>query len=177
MKKALLLLGVLFLWACPNPTTGKTDPYLTARIVINQAQTAVALADGIFNQWLLGQADAVKAKESAAKYQKIKTGVANGLQLAYSGVDIAEQADEDPDIAKLLAQADTAWKDLSKLLGDLLGDGSVAVEVPGLATIPAPQPTNPDGGATSPPAIGKTTLAMTAAPNPLTALPKSLIPK
>jgi hypothetical protein len=121
MKKLMMSLAALSLLvtACPNPETGKVDPYLTARTVILQAQTAISLADGIFHQWLLGQ-EADKAKAAEARYYKIKTAVVNGLKLAMDGVDIAEKAKKDPDVATLLAAADKAWQDLQKFLSDLL---------------------------------------------------------
>jgi hypothetical protein len=177
MKRlALAMLAALFIWGCPDPTTGKIDPYLTARTIINQAQTALALADGIFNQWLLGQTDAEKAKKAQETYVRTKTAVANGLQIAYKGVDIAQQAKTDPDVAKLLAQADGAWKALSKFLGDLLAKGDTPVVVAlgegdaegGTA---ASQPATTSGG------VGKKTSALTAKANPMDALPSSLIPK
>ena len=68
MKRAftfLIVVGLLGppLSGCPNPETGKIDPYLTAKTIINQAQTALSLADGIFNQWLIStkKEDAVLA--------------------------------------------------------------------------------------------------------------------
>lgn len=117
MKRAVIL--AILLTSCPNPTTGKVDPYLTARTVITQAGTAVALADGIFNQWVLNQPED-KAKEVKAKYLRIKTAVLNGLQMALDGVDIAEKAKKDPNVTTLLAAADKAWQDLQKLISDLM---------------------------------------------------------
>jgi phage I-like protein len=119
-RAALAVVAALLLWGCPNPETGKVDPYLTARTIILQMQTATALADGIFNQWLLGQPEGEAKDATEAKYLKIKTAVLNGLQLALDGVDIAEQAKKDPDITKLLEAADAAWQDLQKFLSDLL---------------------------------------------------------
>lgn len=163
MKRlALAFMAVMMMVACPDPLTGKIDPYMTARTVINQAGVSLALADGIFNQWLLAQSDVEKAKKTQATYVQIKTAVANGLQVAYVGVGIAEQAKKDPDISKLLAEADNAWKALSKLLGGLLGAGDSEVTV-ALATAPASQPAT---GSKAP----------LAKINPMDYLPKSLIP-
>ena len=175
MKRLILTLLVAMLsWGCPDPQTGKIDPYLTARTIILQANTSLALADGIFNQWLLAQTDAEKAKKTQAIYEKTRTAVSNGLQLALNGVDIAQQAKEDPDIAKLMAQADEAWKSLSKFLGDLLdkGDPGVTVALAEGSTegsTPASQPAAAGG-------VGVKRSAVKVKPSPLNALPKSLVP-
>ena len=119
MKRSLAALFVLSLIACPGPT-GKVDPWLTARTIINQTQSAVVLADVIFQQYLLGQPEGDQKEQTKAKYLKIKQAVVNGLKLAYDGVGIAEQAKTDPDVTKLLEKANEAWADLQKLLADLL---------------------------------------------------------
>lgn len=162
MKRvALAIAAALLVWGCPNPETGKIDPYLTAHTVINQASLALPIAEGIFNQWLYQQTDAEKAKKAQLTFAKVKTAVANGFKLAHDGVDIAKQAKEEPDVAKLLAQADTAWKDLYKFLDDLLAAGD-----PGVTVAVGP-------GATSQPAGTKPPLAKV---NPMDSLPKSIIP-
>jgi len=171
MKKLILVVLVACgLAACPDPQTGKVSPYLTARTIINQANTALALADGIFTQWMLGQADAEKAKKAQTTYVRVKTAVANGLQVAYAGVGIAEQAKRDPDVAKLLAQADEAWKALSKLLGGLLGAGDPGVTV--VLAAGSPPASQPAAKGT----VGSKTSALTTKSSPLNALPASLIP-
>jgi hypothetical protein len=173
MKRLVLaVLLALVAWGCPNPETGKVDPYLTARTIILQANTALALADGIFNQWLLGQSDAEKAKKVQATYQKVKTSVANGLQLALNGVAIAQQAKEDPDVKKLMAEANNAWGNLRKFLEDLLAkpEDAALVAVAGGTAAPASQPatTKTSGG------IASKTSALTSKKSPLDALPKKL---
>lgn len=177
MKKLILILVIaLVAVGCPDPQTGKIDPYLTARTIILQANTSLALASGIFAQWLLGQSDSEKAKKTQAIYEKTRTAVSNGLQLALNGVAIAQQAKEDPDVAKLLAQADKAWQSLSKLLGDLLAKGDPGVTV-ALAegdtegSMAASQPATTSGG------VGVKRSAVKVKLSPLMALPKSLIPE
>lgn len=165
MKK-LFMLAAFLLVGCPNPETGKVDPYLTARTVINQANIAVALSDGIFNQWLLGQTDVEKAKKAQAAYQKIKTGVVNGLQLALNGVAIAEQAKTDPNITDLMAIANEAWGNLRKFLEVLLAKPEDAALVT-VDTAPTSQPSTTSGG------VGVKTRAMTVK-SPLDTLPKKL---
>lgn len=122
--KMVMVLALLMMipveMGCPDPVTGQVDPYLTARTIILQANTALALADGIFGQWVLGQSDVEKAKKAQAIYTKSKTGVANGLQLALNGVAIAQQAKTDPDITKLMAEANKAWINLRKFIEDLM---------------------------------------------------------
>jgi hypothetical protein len=173
MKRLVLcLVAALFVWGCPDPQTGKIDPYLTAHTIINQASLALPIAQGIFNQWLLAQTDAEKAKQAQLKFEQIKTAVSNGLVLAHNGVDIAKQAKEDPDVSKLLAQADEAWKSLYKFMDDLLGKGDTPIVVAlGGGSQPASQPTTTSGG------VGVKHAAVTVKPSPLMALPKTLIPK
>lgn len=124
MRRATLAVATALLVGCPNPDTGKVDPYITARAIILQVHTAVSLADGIFQQWAVGQPSGEELEKTKAIYYKIKTAVFNGIQLALDGVDIAEQAKEDLDVNKLLEKADAAWKDLQKFLSDLLSKTS-----------------------------------------------------
>jgi hypothetical protein len=132
MKKLILTLMVALLaWGCPDPQTGKIDPYLTARTIILQANTALSVADGIFQQWLLGQSDQEKVAKAQKTYTLAKSGVTNGLQMALNGVNIAEQAKKDPDIKKLMSEANEAWTSLRKFLEDLFAP-----------TPPASQPTS-----------------------------------
>lgn len=121
MKKLLMALVAVFIVGCPNPQTGKTDPWLTARAVILQARNALPIADSLFMQWTFGQSDEKTVKEKSALFYKIKTGVLDGFQVALDGVDIAEQAKKEPDVTKLLAQANKAWADLHTMIGNLLG--------------------------------------------------------
>lgn len=176
MKRlALCLVLALLAWGCPDPQTGKIDPYLTAHTVINQASLALPIAEGIFNQWLYQQTDVEKAKKAQLSFEKIKTAVANGLKLAHDGVDIAKQAKEDPDVSKLLAQADSAWTDLYKFLDDLLAPGDTPI------VVAVGEGTAEGGGAASQPAtsggVGVKTSAVKVKPSAMMALPKSLIPK
>lgn len=161
MRLVMAILAATIAWACPDPQTGKIDPYLTARTIINQANTALALSDGIFNQWLLAQTDMEKAKEIQLKYQKIRTAVANGLQLALNGVAIAEQAKKDPDIKLLMAEANKAWDNLRQFLEDLLSKP----DAPAVATGPTTQPSTSE--------VRSTTHALTVK-DPLKNLPKKL---
>jgi hypothetical protein len=129
MKQTILATVLAFsLTGCPGPG-GKVDPWLTARTIITQTQTAMALSDGIFNQWKLTQPED-KAKEAEAKYLKIRNTVLNSLQLALDSVDIAEQAKKDLDIKKLMEKANAAWADLQKLLSDLLGGSEQPASMP-----------------------------------------------
>lgn len=166
MKRALQAVFVVCVVAgCPDPKTGKLNPYLTARTIINQASLSLPVAEGIFNQWAAQQADVEKRIKAQLKFARVKTAVANGIRLAHHGVNIAEQAREDPNAAKLLAHADAAWKDLYRFLDSLLvsGDSEVVVVV-------GPRP---DSGG---PTVGAKKSALSMKGSPLLALPVSLIP-
>lgn len=168
MKRALLLAAVLLL-GCPGPD-GKIDPYLTAHTVINQAALALPIAQGIFNQWALSQTDQEKVKAAKLVFEKVCTAVANGLKVASDGVDIAKVAKETPDVAKLLAQADMAWKDLYKFLDDLLAKGADGITV-ALAEGAAPPTSQPAAG------VGVKRSAVKVSKSPMSYLPQSLVPK
>lgn len=119
IRARLLLVALLLLVGCPGPG-GKVDPYATARTVINSMQFSVSFADAIFNQWAIKQTDPAKVKAASEKYAYIRLLVLDGLQAALKGVDIAEQAKKDPDMTKLMDQAELAWKDVRVFLADLL---------------------------------------------------------
>lgn len=169
MKRAaqlfLLLVAVGMLAGCPNPATGKTDPWLTAKTIINQSKMGVPVADVIFTQWKLSQTDQQKVAEAEAKYVKIKLAVINGLQVAYDGVVIAEQAKTDPDMAKLMDQAEKAWQDLRKFIEDLLKPEPA----------PTTQPATPKARAPSPLPTPKPVVKLEEID--LKVLPKTLLPK
>jgi hypothetical protein len=173
MKRLPLVLAVavlgLVISGCPAVSSVKRDPYLVAHTVINQASLALPIAEGIFNQWVYTQDDLKKVRKAKLTFAKIKTLVANGLKLAHDGVYIAEQAKEDPDVVKLLLQADTAWDDLRQFLGTLLDDGDHGIITEGaeeVATESTP------GGVD----VSVRMLAMTSKKNPMDALPVSIIP-
>jgi len=173
MKRLVLsLAAALLLWGCPDPQTGKVDPYLTAHTVINQLSLALPIAQGIFNQWLYAQTDAEKIKSAQLTFAKICTAVSNGFKIAHDGVDIAKQAKEEPDVSKLLAQADTAWKDLYKFLDDLLaqGDPGIVVAVGEGAAKGSTAASQPTAG------VGVKKSAVTVKQSPMMALPKTLLP-
>jgi len=170
MACAMIWAGILSMeLGCPNPETGKIDPYLTARTIINQGNVGVALAVGIFNQWALAQTDAEKVKKYSATFEKIKTCVLNGLQLALNGVDIAEQAKTDPNVKDLLSDANAAWANLRKFLEDLLSkpEDANAVELVSGA-VPASQPATAGGE------VKTRTSALTQKVSPLRNLPKTI---
>lgn len=121
MKKVALL-SMILLCGCVKQS-GEIDPYNAARIVISQAQSSLVIADGIFSQWVLSQSDPEKIRKASEKYQRTKTLVADGLRLAYSLIDSAQQIKDDPKIDRILLQADKSWKELRKLLVDLLKTG------------------------------------------------------
>lgn len=165
----VVLLGLVI--GCPGPgeSTSKPNPYLVAHTIINQAGLALTVAEGIFNQWVYAQDDIKKVRKAKSTFAKVKTLVAHGLNLAHDGVYIAEQTEEDPDVARLLLQADDAWDDLRQFLGTLLSDGDHNIitedeEVVALESAP--------GGV----AVSVRMLDLTSKKNPMDALPVSIIP-
>jgi len=122
MRKYLVLsLLALLLAGCPRPVdpANPTDPYATARTIILSSQFALGIADGVFETWALGQDDTAKVSAARIKFGLARAAVSDGLQLALAGLAIAEQAKKDPDVPKLMAQAEAAWQVLRKLLADL----------------------------------------------------------
>jgi hypothetical protein len=123
MRKILTAVLVMALFmACPGFSScgAGTDPYATARIVINGAQIAVGASETVFMAWAAVQTDPAKVKDALVKFTKIKSAVLQGLQVALDGVDIATTAKTVPDTKKLMAQAETAFQDLRRMLETLL---------------------------------------------------------
>jgi hypothetical protein len=176
MKRLSLKLAVVVLYVgicgCPSPNTGviKSDPYLVAHTIINQAGLALTVAEGIFNQWVYVQTDSKKVEKAQLTFAKVKTLVANGLKLAHDGVYIAEQAKQTPDVTQLLLKADNAWDDLRQFLADLLDDGNHGI----VTEIAEEQPAGEEvpGGVN----VSVRIQALTSKSNPMDALPTSLIP-
>ena len=163
MKKTLVLLAFLIM-GCPDET-GKVDPYLTARNIINQKHLPIAVADSIFGMWCSKQTDQEKLKATQEKYQKIKAAVLNGLQVALEGVNIAEQAQKDPNLTDLMDRANDAWTSLRTFLEELLG------EPKGTASISPDEASQPATDSTDPIAMKASALK---ASSPLDKLPKRL---
>lgn len=126
MKKINILLLVislaLALSACPRPLDPNgppaPDPYATARAVIQGAELAVLGADGIF-EIAMAFTDPTRVPELRKAYLKIRASVLDGLRLALDGVAIAESQKQGFDLAKLMAQAETAYQDLLKFIAGL----------------------------------------------------------
>jgi len=157
MKRVSLALLAFVLSGCPNPETGKVDPWLTAKTIINQSRLGVPIADTIFLQWELSQADEEKVARAKATYSKVKLAVLDGLQVAYDGVVLAEQAKTDPDMAKLMDKAEKAW-------------ASLRTFIEGLMKTEEPATTQPTPKARSKPAFEMKEID-------LSKLPKTLLPK
>jgi len=171
-RMAIAVVVAVFLCGCPDANTGKMDPYLTAHTIINQAGVALTVAEGIFNQWVYAQTDVEKVQKAQLTFAKIKTLVAHGLELAHDGVYLARQAKEQPDVIKLLAQADVAWNDLRSFLTALLDSGNPGIIVDDLGEA-EPGEHNPDmlGG------VSARVMALTSKTNPIDALPASIVPE
>lgn len=165
----LLFVAIGLLAGCPNPVTGKTDLWLTAKTVINQSKMGLPIADVLFTQWTLSQTDQEKVQKVTAKYSKIKLAVFNGLNVAYDGVVIAEQAKTDPDMVKLMDQAEKAWQDLRKFIEDLLKP-----EAP--ATQPTTPKVEPKPGVRAPSPLPVPKPVMELKDIDLKVLPKTLLP-
>jgi hypothetical protein len=173
--KKLMLLGVVVLvLGCPRLSSVAVDPYLTAHTVINQVSLALPIAQGIFNQWIYGQTDVEKAKKAQQTFARISTVVSNGLKIAHDAVDVTQKIKGEPKISEILAQADTAWKDLYKFLEDLLAGGDRGIVV-------ALESTEEKGGGSAskpatPAGTGVKKSAVTVKNSPIMALPRTLIP-
>ena len=168
MKKVIaVLLASVLLCGCPGPG-GQVDPYLTAHVIINQAGLALPVAEGIFNQWLYGQAkpDSPRVKKARLGFSRAMTVASNSLMLAHDGVDIAKQAKEDPDIGELLHLSDVAWGDLRDFLDELLTNGGSGIIVDVIE----------EEELAGPGEIEVRVLTMIVDKDPMDALPESLIP-
>jgi hypothetical protein len=127
MRKILTLVLLALFSACPGFTNCKvSDLYSTARLVIGGTQIAVQSSEAVFMAWAATQTDMEKVKAALTKFTKIKAAVLQGLQVALDGVDIAQKAQTDPDIKKLMAAAETAFQDLRKMLEELLAKPTTA---------------------------------------------------
>lgn len=164
MKRCLISFALML--GCVSPQTGKVDPYITARATISQAQVVVSLADGVFTQWSVTQTDPGKVTKATATYARVKTGVVNGLRLAYDAVNIAEAAHKEPDMEAIGRYANAAWTDLYSLLSGLVKKENVPVSVAGPATFPTSEPSS--GG------IGKSSYSLTIR-EPFAVFPKTLL--
>lgn len=161
------MLVLLLMSGCPESQTQiLSDPYLTAKTVISQANIALSLADGIFQQWALGQADIQKRAGAQKTFTIIKTSVANGLQLALKGVEIAQTAKQNPDLRVLMGQSEEAWRALTQFLAGILDpkDNSIVV-----AFTPPNDAAPPAGG------VSVKEAALRPHVSPLDSLPISLL--
>jgi len=122
MKKigtsAALIAVALFTSAAHCPPKPDENPYDVARGYVQAAQFGLVVADGLFETWA-AHADPAKVAAVRPTYAKVKAAVVNGLRLALDAIAIAEQASKPVDINALLAQAETAFQDLRKLIADL----------------------------------------------------------
>lgn len=120
LKRIMLVGAVLLIAGCPHNGPGPViNPYSTARGVIQLAQIALTMADGVFEEWAGAQTDLIMVEATRAKYTKVRTAVADGLKVAMDAVAVAEAAGTEIDLSKILAAAETAWQDLRKFLSDL----------------------------------------------------------
>jgi hypothetical protein len=116
------IMAAVLLTACPHntpdPNTPQKDPYAIARAVIQGAQLTLLGADGVF-EITVAFMDPAKVPDIRKDYLRIRAAVVAGLKIASDGVDVAESQKAGFDIVKLLAQAETAYQDILKFLGDL----------------------------------------------------------
>ena len=151
MKRVLLAVVVLMLAisvsACPDPVTGKVDPYLTADNAIAFAKSSLVLADTMFTQVVTyAGLKGDKLAKATATYKKVRTAVDKGLDAAKVALDIAKKNKDKVNVAALLADTDKAWRALTAFIGSLLPEGGTtstastgaapALEKPDLAKLP-----------------------------------------
>jgi hypothetical protein len=115
MKRLLITLFVLFLFGCP-PTT---NPYIAAKTVISSAQTAVSVADSIFENWVTSQPDKTVVESQRRRYAQLRLAVVQGLEVAYQSVNVAEELKAGMDVPVILQKADTAWSALRLFINEV----------------------------------------------------------
>jgi hypothetical protein len=118
---ALLLMSVM-LCGCPGPSR-KVDPYMAAHIAISQASLVLPVAEGIFSQWLYAHSklDSPDVKRARLGFSRAMTVLYNSIKLAHDGVNIAKQAQEDPDMSKTSTPVGYSMERPSGLLGRAAG--------------------------------------------------------
>lgn len=120
-KLFLLLAVTSVLASCPDPTTGKIDPYLTAKTSISFTKSSLSLADAVFENVLAyAKITGDKAVETRAKYKKVKESVIKFLGVAEESVNIAEKAGKGVSVVAIMADTDKAWKALREFIVSLM---------------------------------------------------------
>ena len=124
LSSLCLLLSLSLLPSCPaptpqSPTVTRPDVYETARLIVNTAQSlGLASADGAFALWA-AFADPDAAAVATPKYQAVRKGIVDGLEVALSCIDTAEKQRQGFDLRVLMKSAEDAWGALSAFLADL----------------------------------------------------------
>jgi hypothetical protein len=117
MRAVVLLLVGACMGCPPTPDpNGPPSPYVIARATIQAGQISVAVADGVFDAYIVGKPDAQAKREA---YMKYRAAVLDALSLALDAVNIAETQRKGFDLAALLAPAESTWKDLRAFLNSL----------------------------------------------------------
>lgn len=126
-KLLFLFVLVTLLMGCPDPKTGKVDPYLTAENSISFAKSSLVLADTMFQQ-VTTYAGITGDKLASAKatYKKVRTAVEKALDAAMVALNIAKENKDGVNVGKLLASTDKAWTALRDFISSLIPAGEVS---------------------------------------------------
>jgi len=102
---------------CPPPKN-LPDGYTIARVTVQGLQLALTGADTVF-EFLTQFIAPEKVAETRAVFLKTKNAVIRGLQVALDGIKLAEEQKAGFDLAKLMIQAEVAWRDLRAFIASL----------------------------------------------------------
>jgi len=121
IKVMLAAVLVMTLASCPDPVTGKIDPYLTTKTSIAFAKSSLVLADALFENILVyAKIVGDKAKDARTKYAKAKDIVTKTLAAAEAGLEIAMKANKGVDVMTIMMDTDRAWKALRDLIASFM---------------------------------------------------------
>jgi len=120
-KLILIILLLALLPGCPDPVTGKVDPYKTADNAFAIARSSLGLADAAFEQvvvyiGLTGD----KLAAVRLEYQTHRKTVKDLIDAAYEAYQIAVKNKEEVNVASILADSDKAWTTLRTFIASLM---------------------------------------------------------
>ena len=107
--------------ACPNPQTGKIDPYLTTENALAFTKVSLTAADAMFTNILVYlKKPAEEIKKIRDGYNKVRTAVDKALVVAGESLAIAKKANKGVTLMQIMADTDKAWKALREFITALM---------------------------------------------------------